>query len=77
MNEDCARTLGRTGCHVTNPSVEAELVTQRGLLDPVHGDPFAVDLDHGDPLTMAALELRDACDVDLVDLEAELDGEGL
>ena len=52
-------------------------MTQRGLLDPVHGDPFAVDLDHGDPLTMAALELRDACDVDLVDLEAELDGEGL
>ena len=47
-------------------------MTQRGLLDPVHRDAVAVDLDHRDPLPVAALELRDAGDVDLVDLEAEL-----
>ena len=70
MNEDCARTLGKTGCDVTNPSLEAKLVTQRSLLDPVDGDPLAFDLDHGNPLAVAALELRDPGDVDLVDLEA-------
>jgi hypothetical protein len=50
-------------------------VTQRSLLDPVHRDPLAVDLDHGDPLAVTALEVRDAGDVDLVYLEAELGGE--
>jgi hypothetical protein len=46
-------------------------VTQRLRLDPVHGHPLSVDLDHGDPLPVAALELRNAGDVDLGHLEAE------
>jgi hypothetical protein len=50
-------------------------VTQRGLLDTVDGDPFALDLDHRDPLAVALLELRDAGDVHLVDLESELGGQ--
>jgi hypothetical protein len=47
-------------------------VTQWSLLDAVDGDALAVDLDHRDPLAVAALELRRAGDVDLVDLELEL-----
>ena len=47
-------------------------MTQWSLLDAVDGDALAVDLDHRDPLAVAALELRHAGDVDLVDLELEL-----
>jgi hypothetical protein len=52
-------------------------VTQRGLLDPVDRDLLAADLDHGDPLPEALLELRDPGDVDLVDLEPQLRRERL
>jgi len=50
-------------------------VTQCVGLDAVDGDPLPVDLDHRDPLAVAALEIRDVRDVDLVHLEAELAGE--
>jgi hypothetical protein len=47
-------------------------VTQRRRLDPVDRDALSLDLDHRDPLAVAAFELRDAGDVDLVDDEPEL-----
>ena len=47
-------------------------MTQRLGFDPVHGHPLAVDLDHGDPLAVATLELWNAGDVDLGHFEAEL-----
>jgi hypothetical protein len=52
-------------------------VTQRRLLDAVHGDPLAVHLDHRDPLAVPLLELGDAGDVDFRDLEPELAGQRL
>jgi hypothetical protein len=47
-------------------------VTQGRCLEPVHGDALTVHLDHRDPLPVGPLEVGDAGDVDLVDLEAEL-----
>ena len=47
-------------------------MTQRRRLDPVDRDALSLDLDHRDPLAVAAFELRDAGDVDLVDDEPEL-----
>ena len=51
-------------------------MTQRVGLDAVHGHPLAADLDDGDPLTEAALELLHSGDVDLLHVEPELTGEG-
>src|SRR5262245_227850 len=45
---------------------------QHILLDPVHRQPAAVELDHREPLAVAPLELGHAGDVDLVHLEGEL-----
>jgi hypothetical protein len=47
-------------------------VTQRSRLDPVVGHLLAADLDHRDPLPVAAFELGYAADVDLLDRKAEL-----
>ena len=41
-------------------------------MDEVRERPLAVDLDDGNRLAVAALELAVAADVDLVELEAEL-----
>src|SRR5262249_12894019 len=50
----------------------AEGVTQRVLLDAVHRKPPAVELDHGQPLPVAPLQLGDAGDVDLGQREPQL-----
>jgi hypothetical protein len=47
-------------------------VPQAGGGDVVDERALAVDLDDGQPLAVASLELRVAGDVDLVQLEAEL-----
>jgi len=47
-------------------------VTERAGLDAVHRDLLAVDLDHGDPLAVAPLELRVSGDVHLRDGDSEL-----
>jgi len=44
---------------------------------PVDGDSLTLELDHGDPFAVGPLELGDAGDVDLLDLEAELGAEPL
>jgi hypothetical protein len=40
---------------------------ESGGVDEVDERPLAVDLDHGEPLPIAGLELRVAADVDLVE----------
>jgi hypothetical protein len=50
----------------------AEAAQQLVRLDPVHGEPFAVELQHRQPFAIALLELRIARDVDLVHSEPEL-----
>jgi hypothetical protein len=45
-------------------------------LDVVGEPPPAVDLDHGEPLPVARLELRIAGDVNLAEVEVELLAEG-
>ena len=45
---------------------------ERLLVDVVGEDALAVDLDDGDPLAVARLELGVAVDRDLLELEAEL-----
>ena len=50
-------------------------MTQRSLLDAVDGDPLALDLDHRDPLPVAALERGISGDIDLVHLKPELRGQ--
>jgi hypothetical protein len=53
-----------------------ELVTQGRCLDAIDRDLLAVHLDHGNPLPVPALELRVARDVDLINLDPELGGQG-
>ena len=48
-----------------------------GRFHPVDGDSLTLELDHGDPFAVGPLELGDAGDVDLLDLEAELGAEPL
>jgi hypothetical protein len=47
-------------------------VTQSSHVDAVVRDLPSTDLDHRDPLPVAALELGHAGDVDLLDRESEL-----
>jgi hypothetical protein len=49
-----------------------ELCTQRFRIDEVRGGPLAVDLDDGQPLPIAILELRVPRDVYLLQLEGLL-----
>jgi hypothetical protein len=46
-------------------------------VDEVREDLLAVDLDDGNQLAVAALELRVAGDVDLLELESELVAQGV
>jgi hypothetical protein len=47
-----------------------EFATQALRLDVVDERALAVDLDDGDPLAVGGLELRDAADVDLLEVGA-------
>jgi hypothetical protein len=49
-----------------------EATAERFLLDVVRANALAVDLDDGNPLPVARLELGIAVDRDLLELEAEL-----
>jgi hypothetical protein len=52
-----------------------ELSTECFGVHVVREDPLSVDLDHGQPLAVARLELRLAGDVDLLELEGLLAAE--
>jgi hypothetical protein len=52
--------------------VQGDGAPERVLRQVVDEPPPALDLDHGQPLAMLALERRVAGDVDLLELEAEL-----
>jgi hypothetical protein len=52
-----------------SPPSLCEPPTERIGVHVVREDPLAVDLDHGQPLAVARLELRLAGDVDLLELE--------
>ena len=54
------------------PPSLCELLAQRFGVDEVHELPLPVDLDDGDQLAVARLELLVAVDRDLLELEAEL-----
>ncbi len=62
----CVRQL-QSPC--SSPSL-CEPSAERFGVHVVREDPLAVDLDHGQPLAVARLELRLAGDVDLLQLEA-------
>jgi len=59
------RCFGRSLC-------SREFAPERPGLDVVGADPLAVDLDHGNQLAVARLELGVAVDQDLGELEPEL-----
>src|SRR6202011_4763016 len=50
----------------------SELLSESDWVDVIHEGPLAVDLDDGQPLAVAGLELRVAGDVDLDELELQL-----
>ena len=63
--------VGQLQSPCSSPSL-CELPTERFGVHVVREDPLAVDLDHGQPLAVARLELRLTGDVDLLELEALL-----
>ena len=58
--------------HACQLVLQAELAAERLRLDVVGEGELAVDLDGGDQLAVAGLELRVTRDVDLLQLEGEL-----
>ena len=66
-----ASCVGQLQSACSSPSL-CELPTERFGVHVVREDPLAVDLDHGQPLAVARLQLRLPGDVDLLELEALL-----
>ena len=63
--------VGQLQSPCSSPSL-CEPAPERFGVHVVREDPLAVDLDHGQPLAVARLEVGIAGDVDLVELEALL-----
>ncbi len=63
--------VGQLQSPCSSPSL-CEPPTEGFGVHVVREDPLAIDLDHGQPLAVARLELRLAGDVDLVELEGLL-----